>query len=143
MLGCVALAEKPTGLIRENGQMNQANSKICVYYDGACPQCVRDRRNYERLLGNSKNEFEWVDITGKEEQLRSINIDPKKALSELHVKNEHQRILSEIDAYVFLMNKVPVLKPLAKLIGLPLIRTVLSKAYHRRVDRRLQRSGRL
>lgn len=123
--------------------MNQADSKICVYYDGACPQCVRDRRNYERLLGRARDDIQWIDITGQETLLRSMGIDPQKALLELHVKNENQEILSEINAYVLLMNKVPVLKPVAKIIGLPLVRTVLSRAYHRRVERRLRRSGRL
>ncbi len=128
---------------QKSGKMNQADSKICVYYDGACPQCVRDRRNYERLLGRARDDIQWIDITGQEALLRSIGIDPQKALRELHVKNENQEIISEINAYVLLMNKVPVLKPMAKLIGLPFIRTVLSSAYHRRVARRLRRSGRL
>jgi predicted DCC family thiol-disulfide oxidoreductase YuxK len=124
-------------------QMNQSDSKICVYYDGACPGCVKDRRNYERLLGKSKDDVQWIDITGKDDLLRSIGIDPNKALMELHVSNENQQILSEIDAYILLMNKVPVLKPLAKIVGLLLIRKGLSKAYRRRVKRRLRRSGRL
>lgn len=124
-------------------EMNHGSSKVSVYYDGACPQCVKDRRNYERLLGKSKDDIQWIDITGKEDLLRSIGIDPKKALMELHVRDENQRILSEIDAYILLMSKVLVLKPLAKIVGLPLIRTGLAKAYHRRVNRRLRRSGRL
>jgi len=41
------------------------------------------------------------------------------------------------------MGKVPLLKPLAWLIGLPLIRPLLARLYHRMVIRRLQRSGRL
>ena len=85
----------------------------------------------------------WFDITGQEERLRESGIDPKKALMELHVKNEEQQILSEIDAYILLMHKVPLLKPLAWLIGLPYIRPLLSGVYHRQVNRRLRRSGRL
>lgn len=94
-------------------------------------------------MGRARDDIQWIDITGQEALLRSIGIDPQKALRELHVKNETQEILSEINAYVLLMNKVPVLKPMAKIIGLPFIRTVLSSAYHRRVARRLRRSGRL
>ena len=55
-----------------------------------------------------------------------MGIDPKKALMELHVKDENQQILSEIDAYVLLMSRVPVLKPLSKVIGLPLVRIHLT-----------------
>lgn len=123
--------------------MNQSKGMITVYYDGACPKCVKDRNNYEKLSGRAGKNVNWFDITGQEERLREIGIDPQKALMELHVKNENRQILSEIDAYILLMSKVPLLRPLAWLISLPLIRPMLSKIYHRRVNRRLHNSGRL
>jgi predicted DCC family thiol-disulfide oxidoreductase YuxK len=123
--------------------MKQDKAQISVYYDGACPQCVKDRRNYEQLSRKSKDDFQWIDITGKESLLRSIGIDPRKALMELHVKDESQQILSEIDAYVLLMSRVPLLKPLSRVIGLPLVRPMLSRVYHWRVNRRLRHTGRL
>jgi predicted DCC family thiol-disulfide oxidoreductase YuxK len=123
--------------------MNPGQDMITVYYDGACPACVKDRHHYERLSGRAGNNVTWFDITGQNERLREIGIDPYKALMELHVKNENQQIVSEIDAYILLLNKVSLLRPLAWLIGLPLIRPILTKFYHRQVNRRLQRSGRL
>jgi predicted DCC family thiol-disulfide oxidoreductase YuxK len=123
--------------------MNQNNGMITVYYDGACPKCVKDRYHYEKLSGSAGKNVSWFDITGQEELLREIGIDPQKALMELHVKNENRQILSEIDAYILLMNKVPLLRPLAWLIGIPLIRPMLSKVYHRQVNRKLRCSGRL
>ena len=123
--------------------MNQNKGVVTVYYDGACPTCVRDRHHYEKLSGIAGKNVNWFDITGQEERLREIGIDPQKAIMELHVKNENQQILSEMDAYILLMKKMPLLRPLARLIGLPLIRPMLSKVYHRQVNRRLRRSGRL
>jgi predicted DCC family thiol-disulfide oxidoreductase YuxK len=123
--------------------LSQDKGMVTVYYDGACPTCVKDRYNYEKLSGDEGKKVRWFDITGQEERLREIGIDPQKALMELHVKNENQQILSEIDAYILLMSKVPLLRPLAWLIGLPLIRPMISKVYHRQVHRRLRRSGRL
>lgn len=116
---------------------------MTVYYDGACPQCVRDRANYERLSGSSGKNIIWFDITDKDEHLRELGIDPQRALLELHVKSEDEQVLSEIDAYILLLRKVPILRPLAWLIGLPVVRPVLSKVYRRQVDQRLRRSGRL
>jgi len=113
---------------------------MTVYYDGTCPTCVKDRCNYERLSGKAGRDVVWFDITGQDEFLRKIGIDPGKALTELHIKTENQQILSEIDAYIVLMHKVPILRPVAWLIGLPLIRPILAKIYHRRVNRRLTRS---
>jgi len=56
--------------------MNQEKAKITVYYDGACPKCVKDRQNYEKLAGKSGENICWMDITDKAEQLREIGIDP-------------------------------------------------------------------
>ena len=116
---------------------------IVVYYDGACPTCVKDRQRYERLAGPGADQVEWFDITGREADLCKMGIDPQKALTELHVRDEHQRVLSELDAYILLMGKVSLLKPLAWLISLPLIRPALARLYHRQVNKRLRSSGRL
>lgn len=121
--------------------MKLDNDKITVYYDGACPKCVRDRERYEKLSGKKGNEVCWFDITGRENELRELSIDPQKALSELHVRDKSGRIVSELDAYILLMEKIPALKPIAWLIGLPLIRPLLSRLYHRQVNRRLKKRG--
>ena len=97
----------------------------------------------KKLAGQAGENVCWIDITGQDRQLRKIGIDPHKALTELHVQDENRQILSEMDAYILLMSKVPVLKPLAWLIGLPLIRPLLAGIYHWQVNRRLRRSGRL
>jgi predicted DCC family thiol-disulfide oxidoreductase YuxK len=120
--------EKPSG-----------DAKLTVYYDGACPKCIRDRETYEKLSGSSADQVCWFDITGQDKQLRELNIDPQKALSELHVRQPNGGIVSELDAYILLMNKVPLLKPAAWLIGLPLIRPLFAKLYHWRVNSRLRR----
>lgn len=117
------------------------DAPLTVYYDGACPKCIRDRDTYQKLAGATDEQICWFDITDQESQLRELGIDPQKALSELHVRDADGRIVSELDAYILLMNKVPKLKPLAWLISLPLIRPLLAKIYHWQVDRRLRARG--
>ena len=85
----------------------------------------------------------WFDITGQENRLRELGIDPQHALTELHVQDATGRIYSEIDAYIVLMRKVPILRPLAWVIGLPIIRPLLARLYHRQVILRLKKRGRL
>lgn len=123
--------------------MSTEEAKITVFYDGACPQCVRDRKNYESLAGEEKERVCWFDITDKESELKAIGIDPEKALRELYIKDERGRILSEMDAYIVLMQRVAILRPLAWLIGLPFLRPALSSLYRWLVDRRLRREGRI
>lgn len=119
----------------------QNEPPLTVYYDGACPKCIRDRDTYQKLSGATDQQVCWFDITGQEKELRELGIDPQKALSELHVRDVDGRIVSELDAYILLMNKVPKLKPLAWLIGLPLVRPFLAKMYHWQVNRRLRVRG--
>ena len=117
--------------------MNTLAEKITVFYDGACPVCVRDRRWYEKLEGQTEDSVEWLDITGRDEQLREQGIDPNQALRELHVKDSQGQVHREMAAYILLMARVPLLKPIAWLIGLPVIRPTLAWIYHRWVTRRL------
>ena len=117
--------------------MNTLAEKITVFYDGACPVCVRDRRWYEKLEGQTEASVEWLDITGRDEQLREQGIDPNQALRELHVKDSQGQVHREMAAYILLMARVPLLKPIAWLIGLPVIRPTLAWFYHRWVTRRL------
>jgi predicted DCC family thiol-disulfide oxidoreductase YuxK len=117
--------------------MSVSSGKLIVFYDGACPVCVKDRRWYEKLAGRTGDSVEWLDITGRDEELRQQGVDPGKALRELHVKDDQGEIHREIDAYILLMSRVLVLKPVAWLISLPLIRPLLAKLYHSWVERRL------
>lgn len=117
--------------------MNASHSRIIVYYDGACPRCRRDRARYEKLAGKKADDICWFDITGRNADLLALGIDPWLALTELHLQDSEGRIHSELDAYILLMQRVPLLKPLAWAIGLPLLRPGLARLYHRQVMRRL------
>ena len=77
--------------------------KITVYYDGACPRCVRDRRNYQKIAANKSEQVLWVDITDPDAELEQLGIDPQKALTELHITTADGQILSALDAYIVLM----------------------------------------
>ena len=123
--------------------MSETEPRITVFYDGACPRCVRDRQQYEKWAGPASESVCWFDITGQDERLHELGIDPRRALTELHVLDEHQRLRSELDAYIVLLERVPRLKPLAWLVGRPWIRSGLARLYRWSVARRLRRSGRL
>ncbi|MDX1589768.1 MAG: DUF393 domain-containing protein [Oleiphilaceae bacterium] len=116
-------------------------NRIIVYYDGACPQCRRERDRYEKLAG--PDAVVWLDITGRDALLREQGIDPQAALLQLHVQDKQGRVHRELDAYRLLLGQITWLRPLAWLIGLPVIRPLLSALLHRWVVKRLSRDGRL
>jgi predicted DCC family thiol-disulfide oxidoreductase YuxK len=123
--------------------MRKDNGLIKVFYDGACPSCVQDRRFYQRLAGKGSTNILWLDLNGHEVELKALGIDPFMALTELYIQLEDGQILSELDAYIVLLSRVWILSPLAWLISLPFIRPKLANYYHRRVMSRLKASGRL
>lgn len=123
--------------------MDSKDNNITVYYDGSCPSCIKDMHSYDKLSIAAGNPVTWVDITGQEEHLRQVGIDPVRALLELHIRDQNQKVLSEMDAYIVLLNRVPRLRLLAWLIGLPIVKPLCSKLYQWMVTRRLIRQGRL
>lgn len=121
----------------------EAHHKLVVFYDGSCEGCIKDRANYERWAGDGGKDIYWFDITDREAVLISLGLDPGKVMRELHVQTLDGKVLSEIDAYILLMQRVPRLALLAKFIGLPVIRPCLSWIYRAWVERRLRRQGRI
>ena len=117
--------------------MDQLSNKLNVFYDGAFPVCVRERLWYQKLEGKTDDLVEWLDITGRDDELRQQGIAPDKALRELHVRDAQGQVHQEMAAYILLLARVPVLKPLSWLIALPVIRPTLAWLYHRWVARRL------
>lgn len=116
--------------------------KITVFYDGSCPRCIKDRKDYEeKESGNDK--VLWFDITGKEQELLAMGINPYQALTELHIRNADGHILSELDAYQVLLARIPRYRIIGWLIGLPLLKPLLSSLYRWGVKQRLKKAGRL
>lgn len=118
------------------------SSQLKVYYDAACPLCRRERQRYESWQDAAEG-VEWLDVNTHDEHLIARGVVPREALLSLHVEDAAGHFHDGIDAYVLLMRRVPRLKPLAWLIGLPLIKPALTWIYERMVRRRLARDGRL
>ncbi len=116
---------------------------LTVYYDGACPRCVEDRNWYQRRAGEIAEDVVWFDITGREAELRAAGVDPELALRQLHVRDAAGRVHRELDAYILLLTRLPRYRLLAWLMGLPLVRPLLSWLYRSWVLRRLKHSGRI
>lgn len=128
---------------RRGAQQSQVkNAQLKVYYDAACPLCRRERQRYESWQKAAEG-VEWLDVNTHDEHLIARGVVPREALLSLHVEDAAGQFHDGIDAYVLLMRRVPRLKPLAWLIGLPLIKPVLTWIYARMVRRRLARDGRL
>lgn len=108
-----------------------AQPPIKVYYDAACPRCVRDRARYRHLAGRRADSVVWLDANEQQEALRARDIEPEAALRSLHVEDREGHIHHGLDAYILLMEPVPLLRPLARFLGLPNLRRFIDLCHGR------------
>jgi len=114
---------------------------ITVLYDGSCPICIKEMHQYQRF--EKSGEVSWLDITGQDEWLLARQIDPVAALLELHVLSPDGKVVKGVDAFILLWQRAPLLRPLAWLASLPLIKGFIENTYGWFTRRRLARDGRL
>ena len=117
-------------------------ASINVFYDAQCPLCRKERRRYERWSGCHADDIGWLDVSEHQHTLQEKGVDPAMALRSLHVETAQGQLIEGIDAYRLLMARIPLLVPVAWIIGLPGIKTILRVLYDRWVKRRLQKQGR-
>ncbi|MCH4813091.1 thiol-disulfide oxidoreductase DCC family protein [Vreelandella neptunia] len=119
-----------------------SKASINVFYDAQCPLCRKERRRYERWSGRHAGDIAWLDVSEHQQALREKGVDPTMALRSLHIETAQCQLIEGIDAYRLLMARIPLLMPVAWIIGLPGIKTALRKLYDIWVKRRLQKQGR-
>ncbi|WP_249977685.1 thiol-disulfide oxidoreductase DCC family protein [Vreelandella olivaria] len=118
------------------------DASINVFYDAVCPGCRKDRRRFERWAGHRAQGIKWCDVSEHQQLLRQKGVAPEAALRSLHIEKADGRMIEGIDAYRLLMARIPVLLPVAWIIGLPGIKSGLRWYYDCWVKQRLKREGR-
>ncbi len=88
----------PPACTAEDKSMGETIPKSTVFDDGAGPRCVRDRTQDEPWAGPASASVCGFDITGQDERRRALGLDPRRALTELHVLDEYPRVRSELEA---------------------------------------------
>ena len=114
---------------------------ITVFYDGACPVCVKEMHQYQRF--EKSGQVIWFDITGQEDWLLAHKINPDDALLELHVLTSTGEIVKGVEAFILLWQRAPLFRPLAWIASFPLIKAFIKRSYGWFTRRRLTRDGRL
>jgi len=118
-------------------------NKVMVLYDGACPTCIKDRQWYEKLIGIKNSSIVWCDFNSHQELLDTFAISNYSAMTELHLIVDDEQVVKSIAAYILLLDQIIYLKPIAWLMKIPFIYNRLESYYHKRVQKRLIKTGRL
>ncbi len=85
-------------------------AKVKVWFDGACPLCVREIAVMKRL--DRRGEIEFVDVSAGADA--SCPIDQRDLLARFHAE-EDGTILSGAAAFAAMWRQIPGLRPLGQI----------------------------
>ncbi|UAB77628.1 DUF393 domain-containing protein [Erythrobacter sp. SCSIO 43205] len=110
--------------------------RLKVWFDGACPLCIREIAVMRRLDRNRAIDF--IDVSGKGDP--SCPIDQAELLARFHAE-ENGKVLSGAAAFAAMWRTIPALRPLGLIAKNRLVLAVLERLYvaFLRVRPRLQK----
>lgn len=119
---------------REKSQV--PHSRVKVWYDGACPLCLREIGLMRRL--DKRGAIDFVDVAAGADP--SCPIDRAELLARFHAE-ENGRVLSGAAAFAAMWRAIPLLRPLGLLARNRLVLRLLEAAYLKflKIRPRLQR----
>ncbi|MEL6567993.1 MAG: DUF393 domain-containing protein [Pseudomonadota bacterium] len=101
------------------------DKRLTVWFDGACPLCVREIALMQRLDRNSAIAF--VDVS--EGQPESCPIDKGQLLARFHAQESCKPIVSGAAAFAAMWRAIPILAPFGHLARVPPVLWLLERAY--------------
>jgi predicted DCC family thiol-disulfide oxidoreductase YuxK len=99
-------------------------TRLTVWYDGACPLCIREIALMRRL--DWRRAIEFVDLAPND---ASCPIDRQLMLQRFHAQAVGGPILSGAAAFAAMWRVVPLLKPLGLVARAPFVLKLLEMLY--------------
>lgn len=100
-------------------------SHVTVWYDGACPLCIREIALMRKM--DRREAITFIDIATP---AASCPLDRQLMLDRFHA-SEDGRLLSGAAAFAAMWRAIPILRPIGLLARLPGVLTVLEALYKR------------
>ena len=101
-----------------------------VYYNSACPVCDAGIRQQRRQLDRAEVEVEWIDVHADNEAVGEIGADLDFVRERLHVVDSAGTLRVGSEAFRALWGQTPGQRWLARVGGLPVVRTLFRWAYN-------------
>jgi predicted DCC family thiol-disulfide oxidoreductase YuxK len=98
-------------------------SRITVWYDGACPLCIREIALMRKL--DRRNAIKFTDVSAA---TASCPIDRQLMLDRFHA-SEDGRLLSGAAAFAAMWRAIPLLRPIGLLARVPGVLAILEALY--------------
>lgn len=101
--------------------------KPTLYYDGACPVCVREVAMYRREPGAEA--LHWVDVAACDCADLGTDLTRQQAMARLHLRQPDGQLASGAAAFVALWRSLPRWAWLGRLFGTRPALALLEAAY--------------
>lgn len=103
-------------------------SPPCVLHNGSCPVCSREIAAYRRLAARCGVPLDAADVSRDAAVLAAIGLDAEAAARRLHLL-ENGRLLSGVDAFLALWERLPGWRRVARVVRLPGVRALAEFVY--------------
>jgi len=100
-----------------------ADPRVTVWYDGACPLCLREIALMRRL--DRRGAIRFVDVHGG----RDCPLDAETLLARFHAQEPGRPMVSGAAAFAAMWRAIPLLRPLGELARLRPVRWLLDRFY--------------
>lgn len=104
-----------------------------VYFNGDCPVCQAEMARYRRDSEEGRLDLQFVDCAGDTSALASCGLRAEHLERRLYLRAPDGSIVSGFPAFLVLWRTLPGYARLAKLLGLPVIRSICVVAYDQAV----------
>jgi predicted DCC family thiol-disulfide oxidoreductase YuxK len=100
-------------------------TSLTVWYDGACPLCIREIALMRRL--DKRNAIRFVNVAPKD---APCPIDRALLLTRFHAQETDGPVLDGAAAFAAMWRAIPVLRPLGLIARSAVVLGVLERAYN-------------
>lgn len=107
----------------------RAGPDLTVCYNGFCPLCRTEIRQYRRLAENQGASLGWVDVVADPAALARHGLDFDTLLRRLHAVDAQGRLYRGVDAFHMLWRHLPYYRRLARLMDYRLGRALAWLVY--------------
>ena len=106
------------------GDASAEAPRLTVWFDGACPLCIREVSLFRRL--DKRRAIHFEDVSSED---ASCPIDRAELLARFHAQERGKPIVSGAAAFAAMWRAIPMLRPFGEAARLPAILWVLERLY--------------
>jgi predicted DCC family thiol-disulfide oxidoreductase YuxK len=105
------------------GAAATARPRVTVWYDGACPLCLREIALMRRL--DRRGAIRFVSV----QDGADCPLDPETLLARFHAQEPGRPLVSGAAAFAAMWRAIPLLRPFGLLAQVPPVRWLLDRLY--------------